>query len=388
MEGKASAEEVQFLEAYYKAFDLKGEYTDKLSEQEFLDLKGRIKRKTDDAIHEYEAARKSLPGIGKLFRYGIAASLLFGLLIFAYYQLSPRPTESKQLAEHIMPGRDMAILTLSNGKQILLDSVDVNTSLEEEGILISKTADGYLSYQLLDNDATNNPSGAIAYNTISTPEGGQYSVSLPDGTKVWLNASSSIRYPVRFDSKYRSIEMDGEGYFEVAKQLGASSSKPVPFIVQTAMQQVEVLGTHFNINAYGDEDRVKTTLLEGSVRVTPSGHSGESKILKPNQQSILRKSDANGSLEIVEVESSSVIDWKNGNFIFDNENLVSIMNKISRWYKVKVVYEGHLTPDDFGGQISRSKNLQEVLDVLELSGGVQFKMTKDTIVVMPEKKTN
>ena len=279
-------------------------------------------------------------------------------------------------AKHIAIGKNTAILTLANGKQINLSDAVNGQLADESGISITKTSDGQLVYEM---------KGAVArgdenrLNTISTPKGGQYQVVLPDGSRVWLNAASSIKFPSDFIGlKERKVQLMGEAYFEVAKD------KSHPFVVQTDKQEVEVLGTHFNINAYGDEELTKTTLLEGSVRVC---HDGYSKvvhttdafvILKPGQQAVL----ANGPININQADTEEAVAWKNGYFKFKSESLSSIMRKLSRWYDVEVVYKGEISKDRFGGTISRYKNVADVLEMLELTKLVKFKVEGRKIIVI------
>jgi ferric-dicitrate binding protein FerR (iron transport regulator) len=232
------------------------------------------------------------------------------------------------------------------------------------GTNIVKAADGKIVYN---NNTSETKS--VAWNTLSIPAGGYYNVILSDGTVVWLNAKSSLKYPTEFTGKERIVELNGEGYFEVAHRNNQ------PFKVITEHQTVEVLGTHFNINAYHDEQSTTTTLLEGSVKVIASGTQ---KILSPNQQAKLMS----GSINITQYNAENAIDWVNNDFIFDNEDLSSIMRKISRWYNVEVSYPSHLANLEFTGSISRSKNITQVLKIMELTGMVNFKVEGRRITVM------
>jgi len=211
----------------------------------------------------------------------------------------------------------------------------------------------------------------VAFNTISTPVGGQYTVVLPDGSKVWLNAASSLKFPTAFTGTERRVELTGEGYFEVAK------NKHMPFKVNFNREEVEVLGTHFNISAYPDEAVTRTTLLEGSVRISKNNIK---KILVPGQQAI--SSMQTGGFNIAEVNTDEAIAWKNGLFLFHNENIRSIMKKIARWYNVDVNYQGSFTNQEYGGRISQSKNLSEILKNLELTGTIHFKIEGRRVTVM------
>lgn len=259
----------------------------------------------------------------------------------------------------IAPGSNKAVLTLANGSKITLKNAANGKIAEQAGIIISKTKNGQLVYSVSDQKInTRNP----LYNSISIPRGGQYEVVLPDGTRVWLNAASSLRYPTRFSNSQRKVELEGEAYFEVAK---AWSDKRkianIPFLVVTSKQTVEVLGTHFNINAYKDESAVKTTLLEGSVRVS-GNRSDQSKILKPGEQSVLNIN--NNSININKVNIASAIAWKNGAFQFQNSDISSVMRQLSRWYDVEVEFKGEIPDLKLWGEVYRDVNASQALEVL------------------------
>lgn len=190
---------------------------------------------------------------------------------------------------------------------------------------------------------------------------------------MWLNAASSLRYPTKFAGNIRKVELTGEGYFEVAKV-------HIPFVVKTLGQEVEVLGTHFNINSYKDEDDIKTTLLEGSVRVTPSGthKNNHSMLLKPGEQSQLNEHD----MKVKTVDAEAIVAWKNGDFVFKGDDFRSIMNKVARWYDVEVVYKGDFDNLKFGGYISRSKDISAVLNIMQSTGKVRFTVAGKKITVL------
>ncbi|WP_240916558.1 FecR family protein [Pedobacter sp. HDW13] len=196
---------------------------------------------------------------------------------------------------------------------------------------------------------------------------------LDDGTTVWLNAASSLRYPLHFNGNERRVELTGEGYFEVAHL------KTKPFIVVTGKQEVEVLGTHFNINAYPDEEDVKTTLLEGSVKVKSLQDKSQSKYLKPGEQSVLN----NNNWLVKQVDAATQVDWKNGRFIFKDEELKSVMRKLARWYDIEVDYTQPVENLNFSGKISRSKTLKDVLRILTRTNDVTFKVKERRVTVMP-----
>ncbi|MGY0036944.1 FecR family protein [Pedobacter sp. NJ-S-72] len=209
---------------------------------------------------------------------------------------------------------------------------------------------------------------------METPKGGQYQLVLPDGTKVWLNAASSLRYPVAFQGNERKVELTGEAYFEVAKD------KTRPFEVYSNNQVVQVLGTHFNINAYSNEPFVSTTLLEGSVKVTNSLTNAQ-KIIRPGQQSLISK-DGQAGIEVKNMDLDEAVAWKNGYFMFNEEELESILKKVSRWYNVDVQYEQEeLKHQLFSGTLSKYSNVSQVLKKLEMLQSIHFKIEGRKIIV-------
>nr|WP_121273327.1 FecR domain-containing protein [Pedobacter schmidteae] len=276
-----------------------------------------------------------------------------------------------QYAEGIKPGGNHATLTLANGKVIALDDVDNGKLAEQAGITITKTTDGQLVYTV-DDRAGSSSQTTQALNTISTPKGGQYQINLPDGSRVWLNAASSLRYPVRFSGNERKVTLTGEAYFEVTKE------KHLPFIVVTDKQQVEVLGTHFNINAYTDEPGIKTTLLEGAVKVGMRETEKDDVLLKPGEQCNLN----GNTLSVSTVNTDEAVAWKNGMFLFKDADLKTVMRAVARWYDVEVTYEGALPAREFSGEIYRNLNLNQVLDVLSFYK-VHFRVEGKKIIVKP-----
>lgn len=268
---------------------------------------------------------------------------------------------------NVSPGGNKAFLTLSNGKRVALTDSSSDTLHDQSGAQITKTANGQLVYGASKDALTPGSS----FNTIETPNGGQYEVILPDGTKIWLNAASSLKYPASFAGlRNRTVELNGEAYFEVTHDASH------PFVVKTSQQQVEVLGTHFNINSYTDESETRTSLFEGSVKV--SGSAG-TRLLKPGQQSVLTTVHVN----VVPYDAEATIAWKNGYFLFNHEHIGSIMRKLSRWYNIEVAYEGAAPDDWFAGSVSRSQQLNDILRKLELTGQIHFKVQGRRVVVMP-----
>jgi transmembrane sensor len=275
-------------------------------------------------------------------------------------------------AGDIQPGSDKATLTLADGSNIALDSLHTGSITQQGNAQVLKLADGRLKYKALEGTGAI----AVAYNVLSTPKGGQYRLTLPDGSQVWLNAASSIRYPTAFSGAERKVEITGEAYFEIAQ------NPAMPFRVQTVNHlgdadpmTIQVLGTHFNVNAYADEDEVRTTLLEGAVRIKKGNSSG---LLKPGQQAQLHK---NGAIDLIaDADVEQAIAWKNGVFEFDGEELPVIMRQIARWYDVDVVYEGKIPSDPFTGRVSRNTTLSGVLKILKLSD-IELTVSNNKIIV-------
>lgn len=293
-------------------------------------------------------------------------------------QSSPAP-QQKQITlndeQHDIPaGKDKAVLTLGDGTRIILDDAQNGILAKQGGRSILKTSNGELIYafsQAIAPAAPMSTAALVSYNTIETPKGGKFQVKLPDGSKVWLNAASSLRFPIAFSGSKREVHLKGEAYFEVAPD-----SMRV-FEVITRNQKVQVLGTHFNINAYGDEPTVNTTLLEGSVKISDL-RTNASQLLKPGEQSILSE-----SIEIVNVDNvEKSVAWKDGYFQFYESDIQTVMRQIGRWYDVDVRYEGEIPHHRFGGEIERSLSLLQVLKILEKTQ-VHFRLEGKEVIVMP-----
>ncbi|MCP2025330.1 hypothetical protein L1276_000470 [Flavobacterium sp. HSC-32F16] len=302
-------------------------------------------------------------------------ALFLGTGIF-YFTKSKEKEKQIQVVEkqnEIAPGGTRGILTLSNGKQIVLANISEKDTIAHEGdkeeVTIKMNANGEITYIINPNAAGSKEDNS--FNTLSTPTGGQYNIVLADGTKVYLNAVSSLKYPTQFNGDKRIVELEGEAYFEVAK------NKNKPFIVKSDNQSIEVLGTHFNVHAYANESVVKTTLLEGSVAVTSKN---QKTILKPGQQSDV--SESFSKIKVREVDPETAIAWKNGRFKFDNADLKSVMKQLERWYGIKAEYRGDVSDVRFNGGTFRNKNLSEVLKVLELNN-IKFKVEGKTVIVYP-----
>lgn len=341
-------------------------------------LQQRLQKNFENTLQKIEEREHS----GKLkklpwLRY--AAAVLFVIIGSGTYLLLQHKTSAKdtaiasykelpkQIKKDLPPGSNKALLTLADGSTIVLDDAK-NGTLTKQGNTKILKLNGKLAY-----DPENTEDHEILYNTISTPRGGQYQIELPDGSQVWLNAVSSVHFPTSFAGKERRVEITGEAYFEVAK----NAAMPFKVIVAPPAgdgYEIEVLGTHFNIMAYSDEAAVKTTLLEGSVKIN---HDNKTTLLKPGQQARLQDK----SIKIInDVDVEEVVAWKNGYFNFAAASLQQVMRQIARWYDVDISYEGKIPERRFGGKISRDNNASEVLKVLELSK-VKFRIENNKIIV-------
>jgi len=304
---------------------------------------------------------------------GMAASILLCLGLFVFiYRPAKHNIIAKQQTAKILPGSAEALLTLANGRKILLNSMPTGKITLLNGAVIIKKRKGLVAYIPPPESATN---ANNIFNSIETPRGGQYQVVLPDGTNVWLNAASKLTYPTRFNSKQRIVKLSGEAYFEVAHDPDR------PFHVLFAGQDVRVLGTHFNINAYPDDKESKTTLLQGSISLTKSG-AQQPVLLIPGQQATLPQL---GEIAIHVVNTDQVVSWKNGYFQFDDMNISSIMKVLGRWYDVSIQYKNVDQKETFGGTFSRDCNLNDILKNIENIGDAHFELAGRTIIVDSKK---
>jgi transmembrane sensor len=370
-EGEATPEEIAFLDAYYNAFGLHSTFVEDTKSKESVQFWNAIKEEIDHRIegHLPVSLKSDKHRFYKRWAIAVAAviSVICGLYFWENKQASFKVEDNAMNKNDIGPGKQGATLTLANGKKIVLSDAINGELVKEAGVTISKTADGQIMYKVSGSDVKTN-----TINILSTARGETYIVMLPDDTKVWLNAASTLKYPVSFASlKERRVELFGEAYFEVAKD------KQHPFIVKTEKQEVEVLGTHFNIKSYADEADTKTTLLEGSVKVVSAANKNNF-ILKPSQQAVL----SNSGFKIQEADIAEAIAWKDGYFRFKDEDLKSIMLKLSRWYDVEVKYEANVSTKEFSGKLSRSNHISEILKALETTKGVHFNVEGRRVTVM------
>lgn len=304
-------------------------------------------------------------------KIAIAASLFFtlGTGMYFYYAHS---VDQQQLVylKKMKPGKNAATLILGDGSVIALNEAGKGQLAEQAGVTIIKSENGAVTYK------ASPKAGTGMMNTLATARGQQFKVILPDGSQVWLNAASSLKYPTTFaNSKSRKVTLKGEAYFEVSKD------KAHPFVVETNLQEIEVLGTHFNISSYPEEPVVKTTLLEGLVKVIPAKGDHKAEFLKPGYQAQV---GTNG-INIKEVNTAAAVDWTQGKFIFEQESLFSILNKISRWYNIGITYQNEsLKQVTFTGTLLRSDQVDKVLSKLELTDEVKFKIAEGKIIVSPK----
>ncbi|MBO9728517.1 MAG: FecR domain-containing protein [Chitinophaga sp.] len=313
--------------------------------------------------HTIEDETRPVPLLRRLwFRYAAAAVMIaaLGLTWVLLTDRKPRPQAARLVTEMgKATGGNHAVLKLAGGQEILLDSAHGN--IRNAGFKASNDS-GLLHYE---NNAT-----AVEYHTLSTPRGGQYKLQLPDGTDVWLNAASSITYPTAFREKDRNVRITGEVYFEVADQ-----EQPFKVNINDHLR-VEVLGTRFNVNAYTDESSIRTTLLEGRVRMA---YDQQTMILRPGQQVRI----ANGKMNVADYpDPDMTIAWKNGSFRFERTRLDEVLRQMARWYDVDVVYEKQVPDIVFTGEIKRELNLSQALIILEKMG-VHFRITGKQLIVMP-----
>jgi transmembrane sensor len=305
-------------------------------------------------------------------RIAVAASIILCLSVAAFLMLH-KPIQrqivlSQPSKNDLAPGGNKAILTLSTGKQIVLTGAHNGKLAQQGDAAITKTADGQIVYGMGDKSSA----AEVSYNTTRTPRGGQFQVVLTDGTKVWLNAASSITYPTAFTGTDREVEITGEVYFEVAH----NASKP--FRVKSNGQIVEVLGTHFNINAYEDEPVVTTTLFEGSVKINKGTASA---LLKPGQQALVAEKENSLNIKITDnVDLDQALAWKNGKFYFTNTDIEEVMRQVARWYDVDIEYKGKVPNIRLSGSCYRNLTASKALTILEYTG-IDFKIEGRKIIV-------
>ena len=324
----------------------------------------KVQQRLDRVLYQLEQQTSTSvrPRRKTLYTYiSIAAAVLAVLTAGLYFYRAPAP---QQQAQDLNPGSNRAILTLADGTSINLDSIASGQLAEQGNATISKTEDGRIIYEVLNNETT----ADVEYNTITVPKGGQYQLILPDGSKVWLNAETVLRYPVAFHANERRVTLSGEAYFDIV------SAAQAPFYIETAGQRIEVLGTTVNLTAY-ENSPIATTLVSGSVRVTNTV-SGRSAVLQPGQQAQLKGDDVQVSL----ADADAVSAWKDGTFIFHDEELGALMLQLSRWYDFEVDADA-LPKKKFAGILPRNTQLSRILEVIEAETGLKFRITERRLSV-------
>lgn len=372
-EGTANSEEIEFLEAYYKAFDVRQELpAGTIQDQALAEAKAEIDRRIDAwTLFQQRSLRHQLR-----VWMAAAAAILIVLSASLYFYKNQEPNiinKQAKYANDIDPGKAAATLTLANGKKLILSGATPGTLSYTHGTRITKTGEGQLAYR---NDAS--ASGFAEMNELTTAKAQTYQVTLPDGTRVKLNAGSSLKFPSSFVMQpLRRVELTGEAYFEVSKD------RTHPFIVHTAGQEIKVLGTHFNINAYNRS--VITTLVEGKVEVKanindyPKGQPNpETVILKPGEQAVF----LGRRLDVKEADIEAVTGWTNDRFIFKKEPFSQVIQQIAYWYDVEIIYQGKVPGMGISGVMGRQRKLSFVLDALEMTSGVKFKIEGRRIYVI------
>ncbi|MBO9732512.1 MAG: FecR domain-containing protein [Chitinophaga sp.] len=340
--------------ADYDAAEMAAEIIEKVRQQEAM----------NPVIHRLKA-----PLISRSWFKYAAAAVLFGLIFTMSWRWSSRkPGRTPVLAGQTLPSNH-PVLILGDGSRISLDSAGTGTIAQQGNTQVVKLANGALAYH-----AAAGQDGATMFNTMQTPHGSQYHLTLPDGTEVWLNTASSIRYPAAFTADTRKVEVSGEAYFDVAKD------DKKPFVVATKGMDIQVLGTAFNVMAYADEETIKTTLVQGAVKINAS------MLLHPGEQAVWHS--VSGQLQVRQPDMAETLGWKNGEFYFRETDIRSIMREIARWYDVEVKYEGDLSSVQLSGIIARSAPIPQLLKALALTKIVRFKMQGKVITVLPYEAAN
>lgn len=382
-EGKCSKEEIEQLRAWLRepeSTELLEKVCDMLPET--ASDKYLLFKKTDVylKVMNDERVRPALTNIGisgrtLWWRKPWAAAVAVVLLVMApfFYYTSPFfDTGEKITSEEfaVVPGGDRALIILDDGRELNLEEIE-DTVIVQRGFSIVKDGDGAIYYRY---DRAEELAEADVFNTVVTPKGGQYQITLPDGTRVWLNAESKLKYPVYFDENIREVELEGEGYFEVAKQ--TMNGKRVPFMVLSGAQKLEVLGTTFNIQSYGHG--ITTTLVEGKVRLG-LGNTDKKVVLQANDQAKLQSEEQ--QFDVRKVDPLYATAWKDGSFSFRKASIKDVMETIARWYDVDIVYKTTVEGSRFTGTISRFEQIDKLLQLIELTESVHFTIEGRRIIV-------
>jgi ferric-dicitrate binding protein FerR (iron transport regulator) len=319
----------------------------------------------DEVLQRIKTHRAPVKRMTTWYRVAAAAVIVGIVATAAFFHTTNHATvqkteviAAKKIVNDVPPGKDRAILTLQNGTKVDLDSLQKSNAAMYG---FQKKNDNEIAF----NDGS---SQTITYNTLATPKGGKYKLMLPDGSMVWLNAASTLRFPTAFQGNTREVTVTGEAYFEIAP------NAKQPFHVKVNDMDVQVLGTNFNVMAYDDENTVNTTLLQGSVKVSQGNNSG---LLKPGQFSAI---DKEGAIKIREADVEETIAWKNDMFVFRAYDFKKVMRQLERWYNVTVVYKSKIPEGKYSGMIGRNNNISQVLNILKASG-ISFNINDNTIIV-------
>ncbi|TDH21412.1 FecR family protein [Segetibacter sp. 3557_3] len=360
------------------------------TEPDYDDVFNRIREK----IHQNEPDQvpvndsNDTPSVGRLRTtrkwYMLAAAVFLFALLFVYLLVDNRTGASADMARQtkykndVEPGGNRATITLADGRTIVLDTLTTGSTTAQGDASFSKTNEGQLEFSTSENREQ-----PLQYNVLSTPRGGMYRLVLSDGSTVYLNAASSIKFPVSFGAGERVVALTGEAYFEVASST-LDNGKRRPFLVQVSSgeaddkMQIEVLGTHFNVMAYANEARMQTTLLEGAIKVAAEGGNAT---LKPGDE---LQVDHQGMRTKHGIDTKEAVPWKDGLFRFEGADIVAVMRQVERWYDVEVAYKGSVL-HHFTGEAHRSRNLSELLNVLESTGKVKFEIDGRRVMAMPQE---
>jgi transmembrane sensor len=382
LRGDATEQECQMVNDWYYSFNDESTLSGADLKQLHNQVRERIRMRLDESISKVKAAEKRR----SRFRQLAAAIVIPAVLTIGIYFISKKNTGtavtdpgSVAIAEDsIVPGGNKATLILADGRKIVLDSAHAGIVGAEGGLQIIKPEDGAIVYKA---GTPNRQAGKVLYNTIITPRGGQHRVTLPDGTTVWLNSASTLRYSIAPEESSREVYLQGEGYFEVATALSETGSKK-PFIVSVHTtrkddMKVNVLGTRFNIMGYGDEEVVKTTLVEGRVELW---HNSRHAAIVPGQQATLSKTDPGFTLAKADIRQA--LAWKNGEFRFEKMSIQGIMRQLSRWYETEVEFKGNMDGAHLSGVFSKTDDIKQLLEVLETTGLVAFQIKGKKITVL------
>lgn len=383
-QGTLSKQEMQALMEYFEKFGFPEEFDTALWTQfhNKVPFKNNVNKnlqnvfdKVDKEIVEFvykekKKTKKSSPSLLRVAAILLLLTIFSGILFYYFSSISDSKDNSTlQSFENILPAGNRALIQLSDGNIIELDESQNGIVVLEDQILYNGDEESIISF---DNESIGE------YITLSTPRGGTYQLTLPDQTRVWLNAESTLKYPVKFSKNERMVHLIGEAYFDVAP-IKSDKQKSVPFKVLSLGQTIEVLGTEFNISAYHDEKDIRTTLVEGSVKImTNQGEIEEFLYLKPGEQSLVNANSISKS----QVDVNDYIDWKLGLFVFRNESTYQVLQRISRWYDVQFEFENQVQNQDrFSGSISRYDNLSTILDIMKEASDLNFKIENRKIIV-------